>query len=122
MMDYAPYGDERNLQKDKHHCNTRPIWALWQSGQTQATPQWRHMKTHLELAKQHLKDSLRLKETQFSCLMNLSSKHHVWRKPSTAQHQHKDECDAVYNVWAWIIHSNTNEPNVFHVLCHWYAV
>jgi len=25
----------------KHHCNTPPIWALWQSGQTQASPHWR---------------------------------------------------------------------------------
>ena len=23
-------GDRRNVQKDSHHCNTPPIWALWQ--------------------------------------------------------------------------------------------
>ena len=32
-------GDGRNFQKDNHHCNTPPIWALWQSGQTEASPQ-----------------------------------------------------------------------------------
>ncbi len=32
------YGDGRNLQKDKHHCDTPPIWAWWQSDQTQASP------------------------------------------------------------------------------------
>ncbi len=31
--------DRRNLQKDKHHCNTPPIWALWRCGQTQSSPQ-----------------------------------------------------------------------------------
>ncbi len=46
-------GDRRNLQKDKHHCNTPPIWALWQCGQTQSFPQWRHMKSHLEWSKKH---------------------------------------------------------------------
>ncbi len=39
-------GDRRSLQKDKHHCNTPPIWALRRCGQTQSSPQWRHMKTH----------------------------------------------------------------------------
>jgi len=36
---------------------TPPICVLWQRCQTQASPQWRLMKTHLELAKKHLKDS-----------------------------------------------------------------
>ncbi len=31
---------------DNHHCNTPLIWALWQSGQTEASPQW---KTHESL-------------------------------------------------------------------------
>jgi len=31
---YTVYGDGRNLQNDKHPCNTPLIWALWQSGQT----------------------------------------------------------------------------------------
>ncbi len=38
------YADGRILQKDKHHCNTPPIWTLRRCGQTQS------MKTHLELA------------------------------------------------------------------------
>ncbi len=72
-------GDRRNIQKDKHHCNTPPIWALRRCGTTQSSPQWRHMKTQLAFAKKHL-------ETRFSGLMNLNSKHHVWRKPGTAHH------------------------------------
>ncbi len=44
-------GDRRNLQKDKHHCNTPLIWALWQCGKAQSSLQWRHMKKHLEFAK-----------------------------------------------------------------------
>ncbi len=28
----------RNLQKDKHHCNTPPIWDLWWCRQTQSSP------------------------------------------------------------------------------------
>ncbi len=79
-------GDRRNLQKDKHHCNTPPIWALWRCGQTQSSLQWRHMKTHLEFAKKHLKDpqTVRKKilwsdEPQFqaSCLKETSSAHHL---------------------------------------------
>ena len=31
------YGDGRNYQKENHHRNPPPIWALWQSGQTEAT-------------------------------------------------------------------------------------
>ncbi len=50
------YADGRNLQKVKHHCNTPPSCALWRCGQTQSSSQWRHMKTHLEFAKKHLKD------------------------------------------------------------------
>ncbi len=49
-------GDRRNLQKDKHHCNTPSIWALWRCGKTQSSLQCRHMKTHLEFAKKHLRD------------------------------------------------------------------
>ncbi len=51
------YADRRNLQKDKHHCNTPSIWALWQCGKTQSSLQCRRMKTHLEFAKKkkHLK-------------------------------------------------------------------
>ncbi len=45
-------GDKRKLQKDKHHCNTPPIWALWQCGKTQSSLQCRHMKTKT----MHLKD------------------------------------------------------------------
>ncbi len=46
----------RNLQKDKHHCNTPSIWALWQCSKIQSSLQCRHMKTHLEFAKKHLMD------------------------------------------------------------------
>ncbi len=79
-------GDRRNLQKDKHHCNTPPIWALWRCGKAQSSLQWRHMKTHLEFAKKHLKDpqTVRKKilwkdEPQFqaSCLKETSSAHHM---------------------------------------------
>ncbi len=48
-------GDRRNLQKDKHHWNTPSIWALCRCGQTQSSPQWRCMKTHLEFAKKALR-------------------------------------------------------------------
>ncbi len=37
-------GDRRNLQKDKHHCNTPPICALWRCGQTPSSIQCGHMK------------------------------------------------------------------------------
>ncbi len=50
------FADGRNLQKDNHHCDTPPIWALWRFGPSKSSPQWRYMKTHLEFAKQHLKD------------------------------------------------------------------
>ncbi len=79
-------GDRRNLQKDKHHCNTPSIWALWRCGKTQSSPQWRHMKTHLEFAEKHLKDPQTVRhniiwsdEPQFqtSCLKETSSAHHV---------------------------------------------
>ncbi len=79
-------GDRRNLQKDKHNGNTPPIWALWWCGQTQSSPQWRHMKTHMECAEKHLKDpqTVRKKilwsdEPQFqaSCLKETSSAHHL---------------------------------------------
>ncbi len=49
--------DGRNLQKDKHHCNTPPIWALCWCGQTQSSPQCRHRKTQFAFAEKHLKDS-----------------------------------------------------------------
>ncbi len=79
-------GDGRNLQKDKHHCNTPPIWALWRCGQTQSSPQCRRMKTHFEFAKKHLKDPQTLRnkilwsdEPQFqaSCLKGTGSAHHL---------------------------------------------
>ncbi len=41
------------MQTGDTHCNTPPIWALWRCGQTQSSPQWRHMKTHLEFAKKN---------------------------------------------------------------------
>jgi len=43
---------------EKLHCNTPPIWALWQRDQTQASPQWR--RHTLGICKKHLNDSLRL--------------------------------------------------------------
>ncbi len=49
-------GDRRNLQKNKHHCNTPTIWTLT------------------------------LWETRLSGLMNLNSKHHIWRKADSAHH------------------------------------
>ncbi len=71
-------GDRRNLQKDKYYCNTPPIQSLWLCSQTQSSPQWRNMKTHLKFAKKkHLKDPQTLRnkiiwsdEPQFktSCL------------------------------------------------------
>ncbi len=79
-------GDRRNLQKDKHHCNTPSIWALCWCGQTQSSPQWRHMKTHLEFAQKHLKDPQTaineifwFDEPQFqaSCSKGTSSAHHL---------------------------------------------
>jgi len=26
--------------RNTHHCSTPAIWALWQNGQTQTSPQW----------------------------------------------------------------------------------
>ncbi len=71
-------GDRRTLQKDKHHCNTPSIWALWQCGKNQSSLQCRHKKTHLEFAKKHLKDP-QTDEHQFqaSCLKETSSAHHL---------------------------------------------
>ncbi len=80
------YADGRNLQKDKLHSNTPPIWALWRCGKTQSSPQWRHMKTHLECAKKHLKDPQTLRnkilwsdepQLQTSCLKETSSAHYL---------------------------------------------
>ncbi len=76
-------GDRRNLQKDNHHCNTPPIWALWQCGRTQSSPQWRCMKTHLVFAKKAPKEpsgkSFWSDKPQFqaSCLKETSSAHHL---------------------------------------------
>ncbi len=79
-------GDRRNLQRDKHHCNTPPIWALRRCGQTQSSPQWRHMKTRLEFTKIHLKDPQTVRnniiwsdEPQFqaSCLKAAGTAHHM---------------------------------------------
>ncbi len=79
-------GERRNLQKDKHHCNTPPIWALWRCRQPQSSAQWRHMKTHLDFAEKHLKDPQTVRnkillsdEPQFqtSCLKETSSAHHL---------------------------------------------
>ena len=39
-------GDGRNFQKDNHHCNTPPIWDLWQKPLLNK----RHRKTLLEFA------------------------------------------------------------------------
>ena len=81
-------GDERNFQSDNHHCNTPPIWALWQSGQREASPQW---KTH-ESPRGILKDSQAVRnkviwpdDTKIE-LFGLNYKRHVWSKPSTAHH------------------------------------
>ncbi len=74
----------RNLQKGKHHCNTPSIWALWQCSKTQSSLQCRHMKTHLELAKNYLNDTQTVRnniiwsdEPQFqaSCLKETRSAH-----------------------------------------------
>ncbi len=46
------YSDRRNLLKDKHHCNTPSIWALWECGKTQSSPQWRQQKTLLKYTKE----------------------------------------------------------------------
>ncbi len=74
------YGDGRNLQKDKHHWDTQPIWAWWQRDQTQ-----RYMKPWLKLTKIHPNNSQTMKknilwsdEPQFLI--------HVWGKASTAYH------------------------------------
>ncbi len=76
-------GDRRNLQKDKHHCNTPPILALWQCGQAQSSVKtWKHTSN---LQKSTLR-TLRLCETIFwsdepqfqaSCLKETNSAHHL---------------------------------------------
>ncbi len=72
--------DVRNLQKNKHHCNSPPIWAWCQCGQTQYSPQWRHMKTCLEFAKELLNHpQTQFNQFQASCLMETSSAHHHMR-------------------------------------------
>ena len=58
-----------NLQKDNHHCNTPPIWALWQSGQTEASTQWKTHESLLGVCKKAPKGLSRLWETRFSGLM-----------------------------------------------------
>ncbi len=77
-------GDRRNLQKDKHHCNTPSIWALCWCGKTPSS--LRHMKTYLEFTKEHLKDPQTVRnniiwsdEPQFqaSCSKGTSSAHHL---------------------------------------------
>ncbi len=69
----------KNLQKDKHHCNTQSIWSLWQCGRTQSSLQCRHMKTHLEFAKKkHLKgpsDCEKSDEPQFQASIFKESRH-----------------------------------------------
>ncbi len=70
-------GDRRNLQKDKHHCNTPPFWALWWCSQTQSSHQWRHMKTYLEFAKQHLKDPQTLRNKMIWSNEPQGTAHHL---------------------------------------------
>ncbi len=82
LVELHDHIDRRNLQKDKHHCNIPPIWALWRCGKTFSSPRWRAIKAHLEFAK---KDPQML-ETRFSGLIDLNSKHHVWSKPGTFHH------------------------------------
>ncbi len=71
--------DRRNLQKDKHHCNTDlGFMAVWRDSILSS------VKTHentLGIDKKTHKGSSDW-ETRFSGLMNLHSKHHVWRKPA----------------------------------------
>ncbi len=80
-------GDMRNLQKNKHHCNTPSIWALCWCGQMQSSSQWRHMKTHLEFSKKHLKDPQTLRneilwfdEPQFQASCLKETRH--WSSPA----------------------------------------
>ncbi len=60
-----------------------PIWALWQCGKIQSSPQWRHMKTHLAFAKKHPQATsgkiFWSDKPQFkaSCLKETSSAHHL---------------------------------------------
>ncbi len=51
LVELSISGNGRNLQKEKHHCNTLQIRSLRQRGKTQSSPQWRYMKTHLAFAK-----------------------------------------------------------------------
>ena len=40
----------RNFQKDNHDCNTTPqIWDLWQTGQTEASLQFKTQESQLEV-------------------------------------------------------------------------
>ena len=57
-------GDGRNFQKDNHHYNTPPIWALWQSQKLLLSE--RSIKSRLQFAKKYLKDSCLEKTRQFS--------------------------------------------------------
>ena len=82
------FGDGRNLQKDNHHCNTRPIVALWQSGHTVASPQGKTHESPLGICKKApkgLSDCEKKDETKIE-LFGLNSKHLVWRKPGTTHH------------------------------------
>ncbi len=74
----------RNLQKDKHHCNT----VVCCGGVAKLNPLLSedHMKTHLEFAKQHLKDPSDSEKQDSPGLMNLNSKHHVFKETSSAYH------------------------------------
>ena len=42
------YGDGKNFKKDNNHWSIPPLWALWQSGQTEATHQWKSHESLLE--------------------------------------------------------------------------
>ena len=44
-------GVGRNFQKDNDNCNTPSIWALWQSGQTAASPQLKTQESPLRVCK-----------------------------------------------------------------------
>ena len=68
-----------------HHCNTPPIWALWQSGLKEASPRWKDTKDCFGFAKKHLQAGF---HTKFANISTVPAKSFVaW----------VDKCDQLPN-------------------------
>ncbi|KAK3536212.1 hypothetical protein QTP86_000193 [Hemibagrus guttatus] len=84
-----------SVEKGEPSRRTTISAALHQSGLYDRVAKWkpllskRHMTSHLEFAKRHLKDSDHEKQNsglRLNKLFGLNGKRNVWRKPGTAHH------------------------------------